>query len=81
MLTFQCGRSGLGIAIEGDNPGVRFQQGGGSAGYSCQMAATMETGQGVVVMTNSDNGAALAWELIHSVALEYKWPGAAPATP
>jgi hypothetical protein len=34
----------------------------------------MNLGQGVVVMTNSENGAELATEIIRSIAAEYSWP-------
>ena len=35
-----------------------------------------ETGQGAVIMTNAQGGMALANELMHALAAEYKWPHA-----
>ena len=37
------------------------------------MVAYADTGQGAVVMTNSDRGGALAAEIMRSVAKEYGW--------
>jgi len=38
------------------------------------MAAFIESGRGVVVMTNGDQGSRLAMEIFRSVAREYGWP-------
>jgi hypothetical protein len=49
-------------------------------GYQSYMMIFPETGQGIVVMTGSDNGTTLATALIHRAAAAYGWPpfGALP---
>ncbi len=74
MLTPQSGRSGLGIMIEGSGPSAFFRHGGSNRGFRCTLVATLQGGQGAVVMTNADNGAALAVEIVRSIAREYRWP-------
>ena len=43
------------------------------------MLIAYEAGDGVVVMTNSDNGLALVSDLVRTVAHEYGWPDYQPA--
>ena len=74
MLTAQSGRSGLGIMVEGSGPSAFFLHGGSNRGFRCTLIATVHGGKGAVVMTNSDNGAELAGEIVRSVAREYAWP-------
>jgi hypothetical protein len=38
------------------------------------MYGYLTTGEGAVVMTNSDGGMGLANEIINSIAREYAWP-------
>ena len=73
MLTPQIGGWGLGLELRGKNQSARFGHGGGNEGYRCLMVAYNDSGQGAVVMTNSDNGYALAEEIIRSIAKEYGW--------
>jgi hypothetical protein len=42
------------------------------------MVAYSETGKGVVVMTNGDNGSQLMMEIVRAVAREYGWPDYKP---
>jgi len=74
MLTPRFDGRGLGIRVLGEGRSARFEHGGSNAGFRCQMVAMMETGDGAVVMTNSDAGAVLAAEIIRSIAKEYRWP-------
>jgi CubicO group peptidase (beta-lactamase class C family) len=74
MLTPQFDRSGLGIVIEGSGPSAFFRHGGSNEGFCCALIGTLETGQGVVVMTSSDTGNELIPEIIRSIAREYQWP-------
>ena len=73
MLTPQVGGWGLGLDLRGKNQSARFGHGGGNEGYRCLMFAYSDSGQGAVVMTNSDNGYALAEEIMRSIAKEYGW--------
>ncbi len=62
----------LGVFVT-DKGGVRyFSHNGGNAGFSCQVTACLDEGNGVVIMTNSDNGSILD-EIVNSVAFTYRW--------
>lgn len=73
MLTPQIGGWGLGPELQGADKLARFAHGGANEGYRCSMVAYTYNGKGAVVMTNSDNGGALAAEIIRSIAREYGW--------
>jgi CubicO group peptidase (beta-lactamase class C family) len=74
MLTVQKGDYGLGLALAGTGKAANFRHGGSNAGYRCQLMAYTETGQGAVVMTDSDGGNALSDEILRGIAREYGWP-------
>jgi len=73
MLTPQVGGSGLGFGLPGKGASARFSHGGANEGYRCVLVAYKDTGQGAVVMTNSDRGSSLADEVLRSIAREYGW--------
>ena len=60
----------LGPEIE---PGY-FTHNGANEGFQGIFVGLTAAGRGVVVMTNSDDGLALADEVVHSVANAYGWP-------
>ena len=64
---------GLGFRLEGDGRSARFSHHGGNMGYRCFIVAYSDTGQGAVVMTNSDNGFELIQKIIRNIAKEYSW--------
>jgi CubicO group peptidase (beta-lactamase class C family) len=75
MLTPQNGGPyGLGGAVSGSGPSLVLMKRGQNVGYQSYMLIFPETGQGIVVMTGSDNGTTLATALIHRAALAYGWP-------
>jgi CubicO group peptidase (beta-lactamase class C family) len=79
MLTLQKGENGggygLGLSLNGlGTPAAVFGHTGSNAGYRAQMIMLSETGDGVVIMTNSDTGSDVAAELLRSLAREYGWP-------
>jgi CubicO group peptidase (beta-lactamase class C family) len=74
MLTVQKGLFGLGITVQGNGARLRFGHGGGNEGFRCQMVGIPATGQGLVIMTNSDTGAAMFAEVIKAAADAYAWP-------
>jgi CubicO group peptidase (beta-lactamase class C family) len=78
MLQRQFDRYGLGFVVTGDGPDARFSHGGSNEGFRCHLLAYRETGSGVAIMTNSDNGGALAQELVRAVGREYQWGGLEP---
>ena len=74
MLTVEIDNVALGLLVDGQGNSARFSFSGANVGYKCRMLGYMNSGQGVVVMTNSENGAELTVEIIRSVAAEYGWP-------
>ncbi len=76
MLTPDLKNWGLGPSISDDY--LRFSHGGANAGFRCVMTAFIDGDQGVVVMSNSDNGGRLVDEIALTVAQEYGWPSPTP---
>ena len=75
MLTpqFEFNDRGLGVALKGAERVDGFWHAGQNAGYNSLMYATTKTGQGAVVMLNSDSDIELAVEIMRSIANENKW--------
>jgi CubicO group peptidase (beta-lactamase class C family) len=62
----------LGVFVAEKGSSRFFTHNGGNTGFSCQLTACLDEGNGVVIMTNSDNGSILE-EIVNSVAITYKW--------
>jgi len=78
MLTPQIEDVGLGLLIDRKRPSTRFRFGGSNVGYKSMMVGYVESGQGAVVMTNSENGGELVLEILRSISAEYGWPDYRP---
>ncbi len=78
MLTPGMGHWGLGLEIGGSDADPYFSHGGANEGFRNNFAAYEKNGEGAFVMTNGDNGAQIADELMRSVAAEYHWPDFQP---
>lgn len=78
MLAPVTPQTGLGVALLPRRGVTYFGHGGANWGYNSMFVAHPQTGQGVVVLTNSDNGGPLCWEIVRSVASAYDWPGYLP---
>ena len=50
-----------------------FTHNGGNEGFQCIAIGNLDDGEGVVIMTNSDNGSLLCEEIVNSVSTIYKW--------
>jgi len=74
MLTPQIGNRGLGPSVfdVGDDL-FYFMHDGANEGYRSVMVAYPHRGQGVVILTNGDNGEALWREILNGVSAEYGW--------
>jgi CubicO group peptidase (beta-lactamase class C family) len=74
ILTPGLENRGLGPLVY-DEGGDRFyfMHPGHNYGYKAVMVAYPKRGQGVVIMTNSENGDALWREILNSVSIEYGW--------
>jgi len=74
MLTRQNGGPyGLGAAIAEKNSVTLVMKRGQNVGYQSYLVLLPASGQGLVVMTNSDNGSILAEALIRRAAVLYDW--------
>ncbi len=74
MMTRVPNAGGIGIGIDGKGKAFRFRHTGGNAGFVCYAVSFADTGRGVVVMTNSDNGFPLIHEIVRAVSKAYNWP-------
>jgi len=74
MLTPQRGRWGLGVALDGSGAALCYSHEGGNAGYRAFLVGCPGTGQGAVIMTNSDAGDNLYSEIVRGIAVAYGWP-------
>jgi CubicO group peptidase (beta-lactamase class C family) len=73
MLRPEKQNYGLGFSITERDGVKRFSHGGTDVGFQAVLSATVD-GRGLVVMTNSENGARLAGEIALAVAAAYGWP-------
>jgi CubicO group peptidase (beta-lactamase class C family) len=79
MLTHQKDDWGLGFALEAPGHKLRFSHGGSNEGFRCTLQAYTEApGQGIVIMTNGDQGWNLLNEVLRAVSKEYGWPDFQP---
>lgn len=67
--------TGLGTFIEKRGDTLYFGHDGHNDGYLAMSRATVEGGKGAVVMTNSVAAAPLIFEIMRSIAVEYRWKG------
>jgi CubicO group peptidase (beta-lactamase class C family) len=73
MLTNQAENQGLGPGLGGAGDSLTFSHGGANEGFRCMLFGFATIGQGVVIMTNSDNGSAVTWEIMRSISDVYNW--------
>jgi CubicO group peptidase (beta-lactamase class C family) len=72
------GPYGLGAAVSGKDGNLVLMKRGQNVGYQGYLILYPAAGQGLVVMTNSDNGSTLAAALISRAAKAYGWPPVPP---
>ncbi|MHA0039946.1 serine hydrolase domain-containing protein [Deinococcus sp. PESE-13] len=65
---------GLGLKLHGRGRTFSLSHLGINKGYRALAIMYPNTGQGLVVMTNGENGEALIQEIVRSVASTYHWP-------
>lgn len=75
MLTPGMGHWGLGLQMDGAGRDLRFGHGGANEGFRNGMFGFPARRQGVVIMTNSDDGETVMGPLLHAIAASYGWPG------
>ncbi|WP_161597890.1 serine hydrolase [Novosphingobium ginsenosidimutans] len=64
---------GLGPAIAGTGENLRFGHDGANEGFQSAMIAYAERGEGIVVLTNGNQGRRLADEIVRAAAALYGW--------
>jgi len=62
----------LGVFVRKNDSSYYFSHGGANEGFTCYYVGDVISGNGMVIMTNSDNGS-LASEVANSVATVYGW--------
>jgi len=72
MLTPVLQDSGLGFFMDKQNPG-QFGHNGADEGFQALLTMNANTGKGLVIMADSDNGISAADFILRSVAKEYSW--------
>lgn len=72
MLTEERDSSALGWML--GSAGGMFWHNGGTQGYRASMRMYSETGDGIVILTNSDNGQDIMPALMNAVAAHWQWP-------
>jgi CubicO group peptidase (beta-lactamase class C family) len=78
MLTPTLGWVGLGFPIIEVDGWTRFDHPGWNEGYHSLMVGYLGRGQGVLWMTNGENGKLLGCEVMRALAEVFGWPGFQP---
>ncbi len=77
MLAEERESSALGWML---GPGGMFWHNGGTQGYRAHMRMYVESGDGFVFLSNSDNGFDVLFALTNAIAAERAWPNYTPRT-
>jgi CubicO group peptidase (beta-lactamase class C family) len=72
MLTPVLEEAGLGLFMEKINPG-QFGHNGADEGFQAILTMNAESGKGLAIMANSDNGITVGDVLLRKIAKEYGW--------
>ncbi|MGH9494544.1 MAG: serine hydrolase [Candidatus Sulfotelmatobacter sp.] len=72
MLTPVKEEAGLGFFMEKDNPG-QFGHNGADEGFQALLTMNADTGNGLAMMADSDNGISVMNWVLRRVAKEYSW--------
>ena len=80
MLTPVLDGAALGWFLEKDNPG-QFGHNGADEGFQALLTMNADTGNGMAMMADSDNGISVMNQVLRRVAKEYGWNYKASADP
>jgi CubicO group peptidase (beta-lactamase class C family) len=80
MLTKYKNDWGLGPALMGEKNDLIFGHSGKNAGFTNDLKAQAYQGNGIIIMTNADNGAALITEIQNAICNHYNWSFSQPTT-
>ena len=73
MVTNPLHPYGLGPMLISEGDSLVFIHGGSNEGFRCIYIAEATTGNGAVIMTNSDNDFTLIYDIVRSIAKVYHW--------
>lgn len=73
LFTKNPTRLGFAKIYNDESPDILFEHWGSNSGFTCYMVSSLQHKQGVVVMTNSDNGTSFLSYVARAVAIEYNW--------
>ncbi len=76
MLKPQIDQIGLGFFLGGYKNSQEFGHEGDDAGFQALLVMFADTGKGVAIMADSENGITVARRIVQSVAKEYGWVAA-----
>ncbi|WP_353718833.1 serine hydrolase domain-containing protein [Dyadobacter sp. 676] len=75
MLTDQKNRDGLGVFLQGDSATLRFGHNGRDEGFDALLTASVDKGQGVVIMINANDNSHMMGRIVDFIADYYQWDG------
>lgn len=81
MLSVHIPPFGLGFMVERGAHDTCFHHAGSNAGFTCELRGFAGSQEGVVVMTNSDDGVKVLGPLVSTVARKFGWTNLLPRTP
>ncbi|WP_051555185.1 serine hydrolase domain-containing protein [Legionella fairfieldensis] len=65
---------GLGVVINGQGKTLSFRKAGHNLGYHSELILFPNTGDGAIIMTNSENGEAIINYMMNLLAQTFNWP-------
>lgn len=80
MMTRGQGNWGLGVRLRGESEWINFSHGGANQGFRTHLQMYPHKRQGLIIMTNGDNGQALIDSIRMAVGREFGWPNSDPET-
>ncbi|SEJ38888.1 CubicO group peptidase, beta-lactamase class C family [Dyadobacter sp. SG02] len=75
MLTDQKNRDGLGVFLQGDSTTLRFGHNGRDEGFDALLTASVDKGQGIVIMINANDNSHMMGRIVDFIADYYHWEG------
>ena len=75
MLTDQKNRDGLGVFLQGDSTSLRFGHNGRDEGFDALLTASVDKGQGIVIMINANDNSHMMGRIVDFIADYYHWDG------
>lgn len=74
MLTREKNSFGLGLALQGSGPSLRFTHGGRNEGFDSLLLGYAGKGLGAAIMMNANEDSGAIARIVDRVAREYRWP-------